>query len=40
MSVNLIICQSIFMQVGDFDENMGVGAIYGAAEDSDYFYVV
>lgn len=37
MSVNLLICKSILIRVGLFDEKMGVGAIYGAAEDSDFY---
>lgn len=37
MSVNLIICYSVLTLVGEFDENMGVGAAYGAAEDSDFY---
>lgn len=37
MSVNLVICYSVFTLVGEFDEDMGVGATYGAAEDSDFY---
>lgn len=37
MSVNMIICSETFGQVGYFDENLGVGAPYGAGEDVDYF---
>lgn len=37
MSVNMIIDWTTFGSVGYFDENMGVGATYGAGEDSDYF---
>lgn len=37
MSVNLVVCSSILCSVGHFDEDMGVGATYGAAEDSDFY---
>ena len=37
MSVNIIISYETFINVGYFDENMGVGAKYGAGEDGDYF---
>ncbi len=37
MSVNMIINYKTFMQVGLFDERLGVGAKYGAGEDTDYF---
>lgn len=36
-SVNMIICKSTFLSVGMFDERLGVGSLYGAGEDSDYF---
>lgn len=38
MSVNMIIKFDIFQKVGFFDEAMGVGAYYGAGEDTDYFF--
>lgn len=37
MSVNMIVDRNTFSTVGCFDENMGVGATYGAGEDGDYF---
>lgn len=37
MSVNLMIDRLTYECVGLFDERMGVGCPYGAAEDSDYF---
>lgn len=37
MSVNMIVSYDTFIKVGTFDENMGVGAKYGAGEDGDYF---
>ena len=37
MSVNMIISYDHFIHIGKFDENMGVGAKYGAGEDGDYF---
>lgn len=37
MSVNLMINRLTYECVGFFDEMMGVGSYYGAAEDSDYF---
>jgi hypothetical protein len=37
MSVNMIINYKTFKQVGIFDERLGVGAIYGAGEDGDYY---
>ncbi|MDY3789691.1 glycosyltransferase family A protein [Bacteroides fluxus] len=37
MSVNMIIQYDHFMEVGFFDERMGVGAKYGAGEDGDFF---
>lgn len=37
MSVNMIINYNTFIQVGIFDERLGVGAKYGAGEDADYF---
>lgn len=37
MSVNMVLTYQTFMEVGYFDENMGVGALYGAGEDGDYF---
>ena len=36
-TINLILNYNIFKRVGLFDELMGVGAIHGAGEDSDYF---
>lgn len=37
MSVNLLVNYETFMKVRYFDELMGVGTMYGAGEDSDYF---
>lgn len=37
MSVNMIIQYEHFMEIGFFDEKMGVGAKYGAGEDGDFF---
>tara|TARA_R110002050_G_scaffold237905_1_gene374011 strand:+ start:22572 stop:23465 length:894 start_codon:yes stop_codon:yes gene_type:complete len=37
MSVNMIINYKTFVQVGIFDERLGVGAKYGAGEDADYY---
>ncbi len=37
MSVNMLINSDTFRKVGFFDEKMGVGAKYGAGEDTDYF---
>ena len=37
MSVNMLINIPTFLKVGFFDEKMGVGAKYGAGEDTDYF---
>jgi hypothetical protein len=37
MSVNMIISYKTLMQVGIFDERLGVGADYGAGEDGDYY---
>jgi hypothetical protein len=37
MSVNMIINYEHFIDIGKFDEDMGVGAKYGAGEDGDYF---
>ncbi len=37
MSVNMIIEYNTFLKVGYFDENLGVGAKYGAGEDGDYY---
>jgi hypothetical protein len=37
MSVNMIISRKLLEQVGLFNEELGVGAKYGSAEDSDYF---
>lgn len=37
MSVNMIIQYNHVMEIGFFDERMGVGALYGAGEDGDYF---
>lgn len=36
-STNIVLPYSVFRKVGLFDENMGVGAKYGAGEDGDYF---
>ena len=36
-AVNMLISYSVFLQVGMFDEDMGVGAKYGGGEDGDYF---
>lgn len=36
-SVNMIIDKPTVDRVGLFDERLGVGAVYGAGEDSDYF---
>jgi len=37
MSVNQIISYDTFTKVNIFDENLGVGAEFGAAEDADYY---
>lgn len=37
MSVNMIIQYDHFIEIGFFDERMGVGAKYGAGEDGDFF---
>ena len=37
MSVNMLLNFDTIVNVGVFDEKMGVGARYGAGEDSDYF---
>lgn len=37
MSVNMIINYNTFVLIGLFDERMGIGAIYGAGEDGDYY---
>ena len=37
ISVNMVITGKTILQVGDFDENLGVGNYYGAGEDNDYF---
>jgi hypothetical protein len=37
MSVNMIISKLYFDSVHYFDENLGVGAVFGSAEDTDYF---
>lgn len=37
MSVNMLINYNTFCKVGLFDEKMGLGAEYGAGEDTDYF---
>lgn len=37
ISVNMIIKGKTLRQVGEFDENLGVGNYYGAGEDNDYF---
>jgi GT2 family glycosyltransferase len=37
MSVNMLISIDTIEKVGFFDEKMGVGAMYGAGEDTDYF---
>lgn len=37
MSVNMIIKSDNVFEIGDFDEQLGVGAKYGAGEDGDYF---
>lgn len=37
-SINLLVPYSLFVQVGLFDENLGVGAKYGAGEDADYYF--
>ncbi|MDD4993356.1 MAG: hypothetical protein PHR83_14110 [Paludibacter sp.] len=37
MSVNMLINEKSFREVGMFDEKMGVGTEYGAGEDTDFF---
>lgn len=37
MSVNMLLCWEAYQKIGFFDEDMGVGARYGAGEDADYF---
>ena len=37
ISVNMVIDQLTFYQTGYFDERLGVGALYGAGEDGDYY---
>ena len=37
ISVNMVISSQTLHQVGDFDEELGVGCYYGAGEDNDYF---
>ncbi len=37
ISWNLIVHSSIIESIGDFDERLGVGALFGSAEESDYF---
>jgi GT2 family glycosyltransferase len=37
ISWNLIVHSSIIEIIGDFDERLGVGAMFGSAEESDYF---
>lgn len=37
MSVNMVVCYENVKQLKGFDENLGVGSEYGAAEDADFF---
>jgi GT2 family glycosyltransferase len=37
ISWNLIVHSSIIESIGEFDERLGVGAMFGSAEESDYF---
>ena len=37
MSVNMIVKSDNALEIGGFDESLGVGARYGAGEDGDYF---
>ena len=36
-SVNMVITHDVVRRVGDFDEQLGTGAEYGACEDHDYY---
>lgn len=38
ISVNMIVSGRTVAQVGEFDQQMGVGCHYGAGEDNDYFF--
>lgn len=37
ISVNMIVRKKCILEVGGFDEELGVGAYYGAGEDNDFF---
>jgi hypothetical protein len=38
MSINMIINLDTIRKTGFFDEKLGIGALYGAGEDTDYFF--